>query len=340
MPNPSTELPSPVAPDFLRFIVPVFNRPEELAELLTSLAGQSDKRFAITVVEDGSTRPSKEVVDSFSHQMKVLYLSKSNSGPGPSRNYGCLHSDGDFFVFVDSDCVLPSQYVETVLTALAAHPAHAYGGPDAAHESFSPLQKAINHVMTSFLTTGGIRGGSERVAKFMPRSFNMGFSRAVFQQTGGFPEVRFAPAKAAGEDLDLSYSILEAGFQVIRIPEAFVWHKRRTNWSQFRRQVFNFGYARITVSKRHPGTLRWVHGAPSVYVLSLISCLCLALAHSPVWLVGHALHALAIAVSGGIRERSIAVGFLSLLAGIVQLVGYGTGFLRAVLAPLDLNSRP
>lgn len=329
----NSKTPEAISPTKLTFIVPVFNRPDELRELLTSLANQTDSRFELVVVEDGSTLPSTSVIADFSADFDISYLVKTNSGPGPSRNFGCKHSLGDFFVFVDSDCVLPPNYVAEVLHALEEEPAHAFGGPDAASEDFSPLQKAINHAMTSFFTTGGIRGGSERVAKFLPRSFNMGFSRKVFEQTGGFPEFRFAPAKAAGEDLDLSYTINEMGFQVRRLVGAFVWHKRRTSWKQFIKQVYSFGYARITVSKRHPGTLKIIHVVPAAYTISLALFMVLAAFTSPVWLIPHGLHACAVGVEAGLKNKSLQIGLLSVFAGILQLTGYGVGFLRAVFAP-------
>jgi GT2 family glycosyltransferase len=321
------------APSKLTFIVPVFNRPGELRELLESMAHQSDRRFELVVVEDGSTIPSKSVVSEFAEKIDITYLEKVNTGPGPSRNYGCTHSSGEFFVFVDSDCVLPTHYVAEVLNNLERAPADAFGGPDSASSDFTSLQKAINHSMTSFLTTGGIRGGSERITKFMPRSFNMGMSRTVFDRTGGFPEVRFAPAKAAGEDLDLSYSMFEMGFNVRRIPTAFVWHKRRTNWTQFVRQVYNFGFARITVAKRHPGALKLLHAAPALYTIGLIAIGFLSVFHSPFWLVPFGLHAGALGIEASFKTRSLWIGFLSVFAGLIQLVGYGSGFLHAAFAP-------
>lgn len=324
----------------LTFIVPVYNRPDELQELLGSLAKQTDPRFEVVIVEDGSSQTSEKVVASFCDRFEITYLTKPNSGPGPSRNHGCKMSDGAFFVFVDSDCILPQHYVERVMSVLSGNPSiQAFGGPDAAAADFSNQQKAINHSMTSFLTTGGIRGGSERVTRFMPRSFNMGFSRLVFERTGGFPELRFAPAKAAGEDLDLSYSIVENGFEVRRIPSAFVWHKRRTSWLLFWKQVFSFGYARVTVSKRHPGSLKPIHAAPSVYVLCLVLAIALAIFVSFWWLLPFAIHAVAIGTESMFVNRSVRIGMQSALAGIIQITGYGLGFLRASIAPFTFSEQ-
>ena len=239
------------------------------------------------IVEDGSQKPCKDVCDKYAGILDLHYYLKENSGPGQSRNYGVERAKGDYVIVLDSDVVLPTGYLEAVdfginqhLSPLATphsqrenthHPIIAFGGPDAAHPSFTPVQKAISYSMTSFFTTGGIRGGKAKLDKFYPRSFNMGIRRDVYLQLGGFSKMRF------GEDIDFSYRIVEAGHNPRLFPDAWVWHKRRTDFRKFFRQVYNSGIARINLTKRHPGTLKLVHLLPTVFTLGVIGCLLLIL---------------------------------------------------------------
>ncbi|MBR5929929.1 MAG: glycosyltransferase, partial [Prevotella sp.] len=227
-------------------IVPVYNRPDEVDELLQSLCGQTFKDFEVLIVEDGSVKPCKDVCDKYANILDLHYYAKENSGPGQSRNYGAERAQGEWLIILDSDVVLPNGYLEAVEKTIncqrsTVNSFAAFGGPDAAHPSFTPIQKAISYSMTSFFTTGGIRGGKKKLDKFYPRSFNMGIRRDVYQQLGGFSKMRF------GEDIDFSYRIVEAGHQTMLIPEAWVWHKRRTDLKKFFRQVFNSGIARINL---------------------------------------------------------------------------------------------
>ena len=325
------------------FIVPVYNRPDEVGELLESLCSQTVKDFEVIIVEDGSQNTCKDVCDKFADILDLHYYYKDNSGPGQSRNYGAERAQGEWLIILDSDVVLPSKYLESVNSKLYTLNSKlaAWGGPDAAHESFTPVQKAISYSMTSFFTTGGIRGGKKKLDKFFPRSFNMGIRRDVYLQLGGFSKMRF------GEDIDFSYRIVEAGYQPRLFPTAWVWHKRRTDFRKFFRQVYNSGIARINLEKRHPGTLKLVHLLPTVFTVGVI-CLILIGAFGRImmvygnpadfrlwyWVVVAALapilfYSLIILIDSTRQSRSIKVGLLSIPAAFTQLMGYGLGFIES-----------
>ncbi len=323
-------------------IVPVFNRPDEVDELLESLCSQTLKDFEVVIVEDGSEIPCKDVCDKYASILDLHYYQKDNSGPGQSRNYGAERAKGDWLIILDSDVVLPPGYMEsveqntqhsTLNTQLAC-----WGGPDASHPSFTPVQKAISYSMTSFFTTGGIRGGKKKLDKFYPRSFNMGIRRDVYLQLGGFSKMRF------GEDIDFSYRIVEAGYQPQLFPEAWVWHKRRTDFRKFFRQVYNSGIARINLEKRHPNTLKLVHLLPSVFTVGVIAMVLVSAVgrvlmhyddvHRWFWLCAAPwlpiiLYSLVILIDSTIQNKSLKVGLLSIPAAFVQLMGYGLGFIES-----------
>ena len=303
------------------FIIPVYNRPDEVDELLASLTQQTLKDFEVVIVEDGSQKPCKEVCDKYANALDLHYYYKENSGPGQSRNYGVERASGDYVIVLDSDVVLPTTYLEATDTSLTS--IIAWGGPDAAHPSFTPVQKAISYSMTSFFTTGGIRGGKAKLDKFYPRSFNMGIRRHVYQQLGGFSKMRF------GEDIDFSYRIVEAGYKPQLFPDAWVWHKRRTDFRKFFRQVYNSGIARINLEKRHPGTMKLVHLLPTVFTLGVIGCLLLAPFSWGLSLIPIILYSLIILIDSSIRNRSLWVGLLSVPAAFTQLMGYGFGFIES-----------
>lgn len=244
-------------------IVPVYNRPDEVDELLASLTHQTMTDFEVIIVEDGSSKPCKEVCQKYESALTLHYYFKENSGPGESRNYGAERAHGDYLLILDSDVVLPQSYIESVELSLERDPSEAFGGPDSAHPDFTPTQKAISYAMTSFFTTGGIRGGKKKLDKFYPRSFNMGIRRDLYLQLGGFSKMRF------GEDIDFSYRIVEAGFMPRLYPDAWVWHKRRTDFRKFYRQVYNSGIARINLEKRHPGTMKLVHLLPTLFAVGV-----------------------------------------------------------------------
>ena len=303
-------------------IVPVFNRPDEVSELLESLCKQELKDFEVIIVEDGSKIPCKDVCDKYADILDLHYYHKDNSGPGQSRNYGAERANGQWLIVLDSDVVLPADYLVNADRDLAEYPCDAWGGADAAHPSFTPVQKAISYSMTSFFTTGGIRGGKAKLDKFYPRSYNMGIRREVYLQLGGFSKMRF------GEDIDFSYRIVEAGYKTRLLPTAWVWHKRRTDFRKFFRQVYNSGIARINLEKRHPGTMKLVHLLPTVFTVGVICLLLLAL-----WclcaLIPIILYSLIVFTDSTIRNRSLWVGLLSIPAAFTQLMGYGLGFIES-----------
>ena len=319
-------------------IVPVYNRPDEVDELLESLSNQTQKDFEVIIVEDGSVKTCKDVCDKYADILVLHYYAKKNSGPGQSRNYGAERAIGEYLLILDSDVVLPTDYIESISQSLEANPTEAFGGPDAAHPSFTPVQKAISYSMTSFFTTGGIRGGKAKLDKFYPRSFNMGIRRDVYLKLSGFSKMRF------GEDIDFSYRIVEAGYHPQLFPKAWVWHKRRTDFRKFFRQVYNSGIARINLEKRHPGTMKLVHLLPAVFTIGvigliLISAVGRALMHyidrdQFYWMcftpwIPIILYCLLICVDSTIKNYSLKVGLLSVPAAFVQLMGYGFGFIES-----------
>lgn len=293
------------------FIIPVYNRPDEVSELLCSIASQTIRDFEVIVVEDGSTIPCKDIAASYEGILDLKYFDIPNGGPGPARNFAASKASGDYLLILDSDCILPPGYLSAVDDELGRCPADAFGGPDRAHESFSDIQKAINYSMTSFFTTGGIRGGKMKMEKFHPRSFNMGVSRELYKKLGGFSGMRY------GEDIDFSIRIFESGASCRLFPEAWVWHKRRSSFGQFFRQVRHSGVARINLQKRHPGTLKAVHLLPALFTVSCIT------------VVIPLLYSLAVFTDSSIRNASIRIGALSVAAAFIQLTGYGTGFIEA-----------
>lgn len=311
------------SPGKISFVIPVFNRREEVEELLASMSAQTRGGFEVVLVEDGSTDKSDEVAARYADRLDVKYFFKPNSGPGQSRNYGFERASGDYCIFLDSDCVLPPGYFAVVSDALNAQYLDAFGGPDRAHEDFTVVQKAINYAMTSTFTTGGIRGSSEKLEKFHPRSFNMGYSREVFEKTGGFSKLRF------GEDIDMSIRIHRAGFSTGLIREAYVYHKRRATFRQFFKQVFNSGIARINLYKAHPGSLKAVHFAPAIFTLGVVGAFVFSLLFSSWFLLIPVGYALALFIDATLKTKSLGIGLLATAASFVMLFGYGTGFLTA-----------
>ncbi|MBQ2209284.1 MAG: glycosyltransferase [Prevotella sp.] len=310
-------------------IVPVYNRPDEVDELLESLGTQTLKDFEVVIVEDGSQIPCKDVCDKYADILDLHYYFKQNSGPGQSRNYGVERAQGEYVIILDSDAVVPAGFMQAVDDELQRQPSDAWGGPDAAHESFTDIQKAISYAMTSFFTTGGIRGGKKQLDKFYPRSFNMGVRREVYQALGGFSPMRFSKMSLYGEDIDFSIRIYKAGYSCRLFPEAWVWHKRRTDFHKFWRQVYNSGIARINLWKKYPEALKPVHALPSVFTLGTLGLLVLAPFTCGMSLLPLALYILLIFIDSTIRNKSLKVGFISIPAVFVQLIGYGVGFLES-----------
>lgn len=303
-------------------IIPVYNRPDEVDELLNSLTQQTMHDFEVIVVEDGSSVTCEHVVKRYEQQLNIQYFNKPNSGPGQTRNYGAERSSGEYLLILDSDCILPPGYLAAIEEELKRQPADAFGGPDRAHDSFTSTQKAINYAMTSFFTTGGIRGGKKKMDKFYPRSFNMGLKADVYRALGGFSKMRF------GEDIDLSIRIFKGGYSCRLFPEAWVWHKRRTDLKKFFKQVYNSGIARINLYKKYPESLKVVHLLPAVFTLGVVFVLLSSLI-CPYALLLLAMFAIIIFTDSSIRNRSLWIGMLSVLAAFIQLTGYGSGFLSA-----------
>ena len=322
-------------------IVPVFNRPDEVDELLDSLCRQTARDFEVVIVEDGSQTPCEHVCRKYEDRLDLHYFKKPNSGPGQSRNYGAERARGEYLIVLDSDVVLPEGYLAAVEEELQREPADAFGGPDRAHESFTETQKAISYTMTSFFTTGGIRGGKRKLDKFYPRSFNMGIRKEVYMRLGGFSRMRF------GEDIDFSIRIFKAGCKCRLFPEAWVWHKRRTDMRKFFKQVYNSGIARINLYKKYPESLKPVHLLPTVFTvgvifLFLVACFARLMMvydnpdnfYSWYRLVVAAiapiiLYAMLIFADSAWQNRSLPIGFISIGAAFVQLMGYGFGFIES-----------
>lgn len=307
---------------FYSVIIPVFNRPDEVDELLDSLTRQNYKNFEVLVIEDGSSVPCQTVVEKYADKLDIHYFVKPNSGPGQTRNYGAERSKGDYLIILDSDCIIPEGYFEAIEKELASSPADAFGGPDRAHSSFSDMQKAINYAMTSFFTTGGIRGGKKKMDKFYPRSFNMGVRKEVYEALGGFSKMRF------GEDIDFSIRIFKGGYACRLFPDAWVYHKRRTDLKKFFKQVHNSGIARINLYKKYPESLKLVHLLPAVFTVGVFLLL-IGSAFTIFGLAPLLLFCVLIFIDSSLQNKSMKIGFISIIAAFIQLIGYGTGFLRA-----------
>jgi glycosyltransferase involved in cell wall biosynthesis len=305
-------------------IVPVYNRPDEIKELLESLVHQSYKNFEVIVVEDGSKKRCEEIVKSFARFFPVQYYYKENTGQGYSRNFGFERAKGDYFVVFDSDCLIPPHYFLEVEKHINARGLDAWGGPDRAHTSFSPVQKAISYSMTSFFTTGGIRGNKRHIGSFHPRSFNMGISRDVWIKTGGYIITRM------GEDIEFSIRIIDNQFKTGLIEDAYVYHKRRTSFGQFFKQLHFFGRARINIQRFYPKELKLIHTFPALFTIACLLLPVLYFMALPLYylvLTGLLLYLSLVFFDASMTNKSLYVGFLSLIAVCVQLFGYGIGFI-------------
>ncbi len=310
-------------------IVPVYNRPAEVADLLKSLQVQTDKGFELVLVEDGSTVRCEQETRQYGDGVSLKYHYKDNEGRSIARNYGMDRADGDYFIFVDSDCILPPDYIARLRHELSSNPTDCYGGPDAAHSSFTDTQKAINYSMTAFLTTGGIRGGKVSMEKFTPRTFNMGFSREVWEKVGGFREM-------FSEDIDMSTRIRLAGFSICLYPDVYVYHKRRVDLKKFWHQVHVFGMSRITLQLLYPGSMKAVHWLPALFTVGAVGMIIASFFWWPA-ILPLAAYLLALWIWGMISTHSVKIGTLGVVAGLVQLFGYGTGFIKAYVWKIILR---
>lgn len=313
---------------FFSFIIPLYNRPDEIVELLDSLCLQTYTKFEVLVIEDGSKDKAKKEVDSFSDRLDVKYYFKENGGQGFARNHGFERANGDYFIILDSDVIMPPHYLQTVYEEVTERKLDIYGGPDAAHPSFTPVQKAINYSMTSFFTTGGIRGKKGSVEKFKPRSFNMGLSRAVYEKVGGFKITRL------GEDIEFSMRIIHAGFKSGLIENAYVYHKRRTDFGRFFRQIQFFGRSRINISTFYPDGLKLVHFFPAFFTLSFLGALLLILISLLlkfsfwwIFMLPFILYSLILFVDASVKNKSLKIGVLGTYSTYLQFFGYTKGFL-------------
>ena len=321
---------------YFSVIIPVYNRPDEVRELLESLSKQTLKDFEVLLIEDGSVNRCDTVAQEFDKDLNICYFYKENSGRSLTRNYGMERASGEYLIFFDSDCIIPERYFEIVKARLEEDYVDCFGGPDAAHTSFSNLQKAISYSMTSFFTTGGIRGGKKGMEKFTPRTFNMGFSKEVYKRVGGFKDM-------FGEDIDLSLRIQKAGFHTVLIRDAFVYHKRRVSFRSFYRQVSVFGRARVDLYLLHPESLKIVNLLPAGFVLG--SLILILLSFFCIWaLLPLIVYFLALFFESLVCNHSLRIAGLSVLTSIIQLGGYGIGFLSAFIKKVvfrqtgDLNA--
>ena len=309
---------------FFSFIVPVYNRPNEIKELLESLLLQSyTDDYEIVIVEDGSNISSEDIIRLFDNRLNITYLKKENTGPGHSRNYGMNLAKGNYFIVLDSDCILPSHYLEAVNRSLKKDYVDCFGGPDTAHKSFSNTQKGINYAMTSFLTTGGIRGGKSAVDKFQPRSFNMGISKKAYQDTGGYGNIH------PGEDPDLTIRLWNKGYRTKLISKAFVYHKRRINWNKFYIQVNKFGMVRPILNQWHPHTAKITYWFPTIFCIVFVTSVILGVLGISIPLLFFAFYFGLIFMDSLLKNMSFSIAFNSLVAVIIQFLGYGYGFLKS-----------
>jgi glycosyltransferase involved in cell wall biosynthesis len=320
---------------YFSFIVPVYNRPDEIDELLESLTKLSSSiPYEVVIVEDGSSIPCEDVIEKYSDTLSISYYFKSNSGPGDSRNYGMKVAKGEYFIILDSDCIIPPDYLAQVQKSLEEDYVDCFGGPDAALDSFSDIQKAINFTMTSFLTTGGIRGGSEKVDKFQPRSFNMGLSKKAFETSNGFGNIH------PGEDPDLSIRLWNLGFKTKLIKNAFVYHKRRISWEKFQIQVNKFGKARPILNSWYPEHTKITFWFPSLFLLGFLFSVSLAILKVPFFLVLYGFYFLLLFISSLLSNKSLKIALFSLWATIIQFYGYGKGFLVSYYRISILKQKP
>jgi glycosyltransferase involved in cell wall biosynthesis len=316
-------------------IIPVYNRPDEVDELLESLSQQDyTENFEVVIVEDGSSLRCDDVVRKYAGKLHLSYCYKENSGPGDSRNYGMKKANGDYYIIFDSDCIIPNHYLSEVDEALKRNYVDCFGGPDKALDSFSDIQKAINFAMTSFLTTGGIRGGSEKIDKFQPRSFNMGMSRKAFEASKGFGNIH------PGEDPDLSIRLWNLGFETKLFTKAFVYHKRRIDWDKFSVQVNKFGKARPILNSWYPQYNKLTFFFPTVFIIVFFLSIVLLLFNQDTLLQLYILYFLVLFLVSTYQNKSLKIGYLSLIAVWKQFYGYGLGFLKSYIKVIIMKQKP
>ena len=313
---------------FFSIIIPVYNRPQEIDELLESLTKQAfSDTFEVIIIEDGSSEKSDTIIEKYKNQLDLNYFYKQNSGAGATRNFGMQQAQGNYFIILDSDVILPKYYLSAIKKALEINFTDAFGGPDAAHKSFTSLQKAINYSMTSVLTTGGIRGKKQGVGKFQPRSFNMGLSKKAYEKTQGFSKMK------NGEDIDLTFRLWENNFKTQFIEKAFVYHKRRSSIQQFFNQTFGFGTARPLLNKRYPKTTKITYWFPSLFIIGIDISIILAFFGYFEFIYCYGFYFLLIFLDSLFQNKNVYVAFLSIFTSLTQFLGYGLGFLKSRFYP-------
>ncbi|RBW63195.1 glycosyltransferase [Tenacibaculum sp. E3R01] len=309
---------------YFSIIIPVYNRPDEVDELLESITKQDyQDEFEVIIIEDGSDQSSVSIVEKYNAKLNIKYFYKENTGAGLSRNYGMKKASGNYFIILDSDVIVPQKYLSIVKNELTKNFTDAFGGPDAAHHSFTAIQKAINYSMTSTITTGGIRGKKKSVGKFQPRSFNFGLSKKAFEKTKGFSKLK------AGEDIDLSFRLLESGFNTQLLEKAFVYHKRRTTIKQFFKQTFAFGTARPKLNRKYPETAKITYWFPSLFIIGIDITIILLLFGSWIPILFYAFYFVILFLNSLFENKSFKVAFLSIITTLTQFYGYGLGFLQS-----------
>ena len=320
---------------YFSLIIPVYNRPDEVKELLESLVTSTyNEQFEVVIIEDGSTMTCENEVAAYASKLNISYYFKPNSGPGDSRNFGMKKAKGDYFIIFDSDCIIPPQYLSEVSSELNQNYVDCFGGSDKALDSFSDIQKAINFAMTSFLTTGGIRGGSEKINKFQPRSFNMGLSKKAFEASSGFGNIH------PGEDPDLSMRLWKLGFETRLFPTSYVYHKRRIDWEKFSKQVTKFGKARPILNSWFPEYNKITYFFPSVFIIGFYFSIMLLVFWIDILIKLYLAYFLLIVIVASIQSKSIKIGLLSLVAIWKQFFGYGNGFIESYFKIIVLKRKP
>jgi glycosyltransferase involved in cell wall biosynthesis len=316
-------------------IIPVYNRPDEIKELLDSLVQTDYKEdFEVVIVEDGSSLTCENEIALFQSKLNISYYIKENTGPGDSRNFGMKKAKGNYFLIFDSDCIIPINYLSVVAKQLKLEYVDCFGGPDRAMSTFSNLQKAIDFTMTSFLTTGGIRGGSEKIDRFQPRSFNMGLSKKAFDVSGGFGNIH------PGEDPDLSIRLWKLGFETKLFSDAFVYHKRRIDWDKFHIQVNKFGKVRPILNSWYPEYNKITYFFPSIFIIGFYLSILLLIFAEDLLLKLYFIYFLILFLVSTYKSKNFFVGYLSVIAAWKQFSGYGFGFLESFYKIIVLKQQP
>jgi len=319
----------------ISIVVAIFNRKDELFELLNSLIAQTDKDFEVIIVDDGSIVDLLPTVETFKEMLNIQYFKKANSGPGLSRNYGANRAKNDWLVFVDSDVIVEKYYIENIKKNLEKTECAAFGGADKAHKGFNILQKAISYSMTSVFTTGGIRGSKKAVTRFQPRSFNMGVNKEIFLKIGGFSEMRI------GEDPDLSMTIWEKGYKTAFFDDIGVYHKRRTDLGKFSKQVYQFGCARPILNQRHPDYVKPTFWFPTLFLLGYVAgILEYFLLQKGFVLACYGFYTLVIFLHALYLTKNIAIAAQAIITTYIQMFSYGYGFLESWVKLNVLKMKP